>query len=152
MSCSNYDWNAYALGELSAAARREAEAHAAGCAACRQELAGTRLTLDALSTLREEEPPRRIAFVSDKIFEPRWWEMFRAPSFAGALLIAAAILVHGLVRPAVDQREIQAVVARAVAETQARYEQQLKTLLADYEEIQKQDRLMYMQNANLIRQ
>jgi hypothetical protein len=78
--------------------------------------------------------------------------MFRAPSFAGALLIAAAILVHGLVRPAVDQREIQAVVARAVAETQARYEQQLKTLLADYEEIQKQDRLMYMQNANLIRQ
>ena len=84
MSCSNYDWKAYALGELDADGRREAEAHAAACSLCREELASTRLTLDALSTLREEEIPRRIAFVSDKVFEPRWWQVFLQPSFAGA--------------------------------------------------------------------
>ncbi|HLH38230.1 MAG TPA: hypothetical protein VKX39_03705 [Bryobacteraceae bacterium] len=149
MSCSNYDWNAYALGEITGAARGEAEAHAASCAACREELAGTRLMLDALSTLREEEPPRRIAFVSDKVFEPRWWEIFRTPSFAGALLIAMAILVHAFARPAVDQKEIQTVVARAVADVQANYQKQL---LADYEEYQKQERLNYMKNARLVRQ
>ena len=149
MSCSNYDWNAYALDELDAAARRSAEVHAASCASCREELSGLRLTLDALSTLREEEPPRRIAFVSDKVFEPRWWEIFRTPSFAGALLIAIAILVHGFARPAVDQRQIETVVARAVADAQMHYEKQL---LADYEEYQKQERLNYMKNTGLVRQ
>lgn len=150
MSCSNYDWNAYALGELDAAARRQAEAHASTCADCRQELAGTRLTLDALSTLREEEPPRRIAFVSDKVFEPHWWEFFRTPSFAGALLIALAILVHAFARPAaVDPKEIQTIVARAVADAQQHYQQQL---LADYEELQKQNRLEYIKNTGLVRQ
>lgn len=156
MTCSNYDWNAYTLGELDLATRREAETHAATCPACREELAHTRLTLDALSVLREVDPPRRIAFVSDKIFEPGWWEkcrqMFRAPSFAGALVIAAAILVHGWARPALDQREIQAVVARAVADTQMQYEDQMKAMLTAYEEIQKQNRLMYMQNTGLVRQ
>ena len=73
-----------------AATRREAEAHAAACSDCREELATLRLTLDALSTLREEEIPRRIAFVSDKVFEPRWWQAsFLRPSFAGACVIAA---------------------------------------------------------------
>src|SRR6266849_2939470 len=100
MSCSSYDWKAYALREMDLAGRREAESHAANCPACREELATLRLTLDALSTLREEEVPRRIAFVSDKVFEPRWWQSFLRPSFAAAAVIAAAILVHAFVRPA----------------------------------------------------
>ncbi len=54
-----------------------------------------RVTLDAMATLREEEVPRRIAFVSDKVFEPRWWQMFLRPSFAAGAVVAAAILVHG---------------------------------------------------------
>jgi anti-sigma factor RsiW len=152
MTCSNYDWNAYALGELDAAARHQAETHASQCPACREELAATRLTLDALSTLRDAEPPRRIAFVSDKVFEPRWWEIFRTPSFAGALLIAVAILAHAFVRPAVDQKEVQTIVAQAVADTQARYEEQLKTVLANYEEVEKQNRLMFIQTTGLVRQ
>jgi anti-sigma factor RsiW len=152
MTCSNFDWNAYALGELDSSARRDAEAHAAACIACREELAKTRLTLDALSTLREEEPPRRIAFVSDKVFEPRWWQALLTPSFAGALIVAIAILVHAFARPAVDQKEIQTVVARAVADTQTQYEDQMKAMLAAYEEMQKQNRLMYMQNTGLVRQ
>src|SRR5580693_4350237 len=94
------DWKAYAMGELDPEGRRLAEAHAAVCQSCREELAMFRLTLDALSTLREEEIPRRIAFVSDKVFKPRWWQQIFRPSFAAACVIAAAILVHAFVRPA----------------------------------------------------
>src|ERR1019366_8485451 len=100
MSCPSYDLKAYALGELNPNERRETEAHTAACSSCREELATFRLTLDALSTLRDEEVPRRIAFVSDKVFEPRWWRTLFHPSFAAACVIAIAILVHAFVRPA----------------------------------------------------
>jgi anti-sigma factor RsiW len=127
MSCERYDWKAYALGELAANERREAEAHSSICEGCRRELAHVRLTIDTLSLLREEEVPRRIAFVSDKVFESRWWQTFLRPSFAAACLIAAAILAHGfMMRPAADNSEIQArvdqAVNRAVAEVQQRNE------------------------------
>jgi anti-sigma factor RsiW len=127
MSCEKYDWKAYALGELAANERREAEAHSATCEGCRGELAHLRLTIDTLSVLREEEVPRRIAFVSDKVFEPRWWQGLLRPSFAAACVIAAAILAHGfLMRPAADNAEIQArvdqAVNRAVAEVEQRNE------------------------------
>src|ERR1700743_2326369 len=98
MTCESYDWKAYALGELDSSARREAETHAGACRACQEELAALRLTLDAMSTLREEEIPRRIAFVSDQIFEPRRHpRAFRAllsPNFAAACVVAGAILFH----------------------------------------------------------
>ena len=46
MSCTlehrKPDWNAYALGEMDAPARREAETHAVACADCQDELAGLR--------------------------------------------------------------------------------------------------------------
>ena len=78
MSCvspeSKPDWKAYVLRELGQDAHRQAEAHLAACSTCHEEVATLRLTLDTLSTLREEEMPRRIAFVSDKVFEPRWWQ------------------------------------------------------------------------------
>jgi anti-sigma factor RsiW len=114
------DWKSYALGELDAEARREAELHAAACDACQEELAGLRVTLDALSTLREEEVPRRIAFVSDKVFEPKWWQSFLRPSFAAGAVVAAAILVHAFVRPpapgsgSADSAAIEARVTAAV--------------------------------------
>jgi anti-sigma factor RsiW len=125
MSCEKYDWKAYALGELAATELREAEGHAATCEGCRGELAQVRLTIDTLSALREEEVPRRIAFVSDKVFEPRWWEVFLKPSFAAALVLAAAIVMHGyLMRPvAVDQAAIQAQVNQAVTRAVADVEQ-----------------------------
>jgi anti-sigma factor RsiW len=116
MSCEGYDWKAYAFGELAANQRRDAEAHAATCEGCREELAHVRLTIDTLSALREEEVPRRIAFVSDKVFEPRWWETFLRPTFAAACVLAAAIVMHGYItRPAaVDDAEIQARINQAV--------------------------------------
>jgi anti-sigma factor RsiW len=148
MSCPSYDWKAYALGELAPNDRREAETHFAACSSCREELAAIRLTLDALSTLRDEEVPRRIAFVSDKVFEPRWWRTLFHPSFAAACVVAAAILVHAFVRPApapsLDsaalQARIDAAVAKAVVEE------------SNYEVIEKQLRLMYARNAGIVRQ
>jgi len=124
MSCERYDWKAYALGELAGNERREAEAHTATCEGCRDELGQMRLMLGTLGALREEEVPRRIAFVSDKVFEPRWWQAFWRPSFAAACVIAAAILVHGYmmrpVVPVVNDAEIQAAVNRAVADVEQR--------------------------------
>ncbi len=69
------------------------------------ELAGLQLTRDALLTVRDEEVPRRIAFVSDKVFEPNWWQKLWASGtkvgFAAAAMLAAAIVVHGFAtRPA----------------------------------------------------
>jgi len=123
MSCpspeSKPDWKAYALGELNPETRVQAEAHAATCSACSEELAALRLTLDMMSTLREEEIPRRIAFVSDKVFEPRWWQRLFNPTFAAASVIALAILVHAFVRPNTDaqvQAKVNAAVTKAIAQ------------------------------------
>jgi anti-sigma factor RsiW len=149
--CSKLDWKGYALGELDKTARAEAEAHAATCQNCREELAATRLTLDALSTLHDEEVPRRVAFVSDKVFEPRWWQRLWNPTFAAACVVAAAILVHGFMsvaRPSADPAEIQArvdkAVTTAVADEEKRQAQRFDEAL-DY--IQKQNSLNYKRTA-----
>jgi anti-sigma factor RsiW len=125
MSCEAYDWKAYALGELAATERREAEAHAAGCEACRGELSQARMTMEALGSLHMEEVPRRIAFVSDKVFEPKWWETFPRPTFAAACVLAAAIVMHGyMTRPApMDNAAIQARIDQAVGKAVAEVEQ-----------------------------
>ena len=153
MSCSQYDWKAYALGEMTASERNVAEGHAATCAACREELAGLRLTLDAMSTLREEEVPRRIAFVSDKVFEPRWWQRLWSPTFAAAMLIAAAILVHAFARPGADPAAIEAqvntAVTKAVATIEARHEQETAEMNAAYTLLNKQFLQVYRQTSGL---
>jgi anti-sigma factor RsiW len=147
--CSKLDWKGYALGELDKNARAEAEAHAATCQNCREELASTRLTLDALSTLHEEEVPRRIAFVSDKVFEPRWWQsLFNPlswnPTVAAAFVVAAAILVHAYSRPSASPAEIQArvdqAVTKAVADSEQRQTQQLEEVLSY---VEKQNQQLY---------
>lgn len=123
MSClspeSKPDWKAYALGELNPEARKQAEGHATDCSACSEELAALRLTLDVMSTLRDEEVPRRIAFVSDKVFEPRWYQRLFSPAFASACVIAAAIVVHGYVQSGNTEEQVNAAVAKAVARLDA---------------------------------
>jgi len=138
MSCklgdARPDWKSYALVELDSRALQDAENHVAACADCQDELAGLRVTLDAMATLREEELPRRIAFVSDKVFEPRWYEkLFLRPSFAAAAVIAAAILVHAFVRPVgvpvntTAQVDTRAIEARVSAEVTARLQSEMAT-------------------------
>jgi anti-sigma factor RsiW len=158
MSClspeSKPDWKAYVLRELNADAARQAETHLTNCSDCREELATLRLTLDTLSTLRDEELPRRIAFVSDKVFEPRWWQRalnqtVRNPTFAAGCLVAAAILVHGWLRPGQDQ--VNAAVTKAVSQIEARHAQEIQVMYEQLEFRDKQVSNMYLSNAALIR-
>jgi hypothetical protein len=160
MNCSSVDLKAYHLGEtllVGEAARAEkssVEDHVRACQSCREELDRLKLTEAALRSLPDEEAPQRIAFVSDKVFEPRWyetiWRSGPAMGFASAALLAAAILVHGFsvngfarpaMTPAVDtaqieqriQREVNArldtAVAKAVSATEARQTQQMAAML-----------------------
>jgi anti-sigma factor RsiW len=115
MSCpQNIDWKAYALGELPADAKRSAAAHLNSCDACQDEFSGVQATLATLSALREEEVPRRIAFVSDKVFEPRWWQRMFTPTFASACVLAGAIVFHAASNKGPDAAAIQAQIDNAV--------------------------------------
>ena len=168
MSCSfaeTPDWKAYAMGELAPEDCCQAEAHAADCSGCREELTSLRLTLDTLSTLREEEVQRRIAFVSDKVFEPRWWQRLFQPTFAAACVVAVAILVHAAVYarpagPAASRAQIQAdidaavthAVTQAVAQVEARHAEETANMAASYDFILKQFRQIYVNTSGIVRQ
>jgi hypothetical protein len=84
-------------------------------------------TQSALASLGDEEIPRRIAFVSDRVFEPRWWQTMwhsgPAMGFASAALLAAAILVHG-----VEARPVAAVPVVPVVDA-AQIEKQVESEL-----------------------
>ena len=161
MSCSTVDVKAYFLGELAANEKTSVEGHVRACQNCREELERLNLMQAALLSLEQEEVPQRIAFVSDKVFEPRWWQtMWRSGptmGFASALMLAAAILVHGYSRPVVQQpiaqtvdtakieREVaarvDAAVAKAVSQTEARQSEQIaKVLQAAEKRIESQRR------------
>jgi anti-sigma factor RsiW len=121
MTCS-FDLKEYALGECPRDVAGRLEAHLAQCGACREELARLQLTQATLMALREEEIPRRIAFVSDRVFEPRWyrriWNSGPQLGFVAASLLAAAILVHaftGIATPP-PPREVAAQNSQAVEE------------------------------------
>jgi anti-sigma factor RsiW len=124
MSCL-LDLKAYVVGEVTRQGRTEVESHVRGCESCREELDRLNLTRAALVSLEDEEIPRRIAFVSDRVFEPRWWQtMWRSGptmGFASAALLASAILVHGFearpAAPGVDQAQIEQRVNASVAKS-----------------------------------
>ncbi len=143
MSCSSSDLKDYFFGELGEAECARVRTHLESCPTCAEELDRLRLTEGALHSLRQEDPPRRIAFVSDRVFEPRWWQVWwnSAPrlGFASAALLAIAILVHAFARPvvvvnrppvqaaaiqvparAVDASRVEDAVRAAVAESEAR--------------------------------
>jgi len=157
MNCSFFDgkpelkpdWKAFVLRELNADDARQAEAHLATCSICHEEVATLRLTLDTLSTLREEEMPRRIAFVSDKVFEPRWWQRVFSPTFAAGALVAAAILIHGFI--GTSQNQVDAAVAKAVSQLETRHMQEIQAMYEHIEVRDKQVNNMYLSNAALIR-
>ncbi len=108
MNCSPFDLRDYLLKELSDGERRQVDTHVRGCAACREELERLQLTEAALFSLRDEEIPQRIAFVSDKVFEPSpwrrawaaFWESGARLGFASAAMLSAALIVFSLARTA----------------------------------------------------
>jgi anti-sigma factor RsiW len=137
MSCSPFDLRDYYLKELTDPQQRQVEAHVKDCSVCREELDQLRLTQAALFSLRDEEIPQRIAFVSDPVFEPsgvrRWWMAFWGSSarlgFTAAAILSAALLISTLARTAglaplaglssaeVDRRIEQAVYASEARQT-----------------------------------
>jgi len=162
MSCAPFDLKGYFLKELPEPQRRQTEEHVRQCPVCREELDRLRLTEAALFALREEEIPQRIAFVSDKVFEPaawrRWWAAFWGSAarlgFASAAMLSVAIVVFALTRPAAQppglaafrapaaataslsdaevQARIQDAVQRAVHESELRWNARTEKLVADF--------------------
>lgn len=146
MNCSqNIDWKAYVLGEMSEGEKRSASAHAASCAECREELAGLQITLSTLATLREEEVPRRIAFVSDPVFEPKWWQRLFTPTFASACVLAGAIMFHAYASHGPNETEIQARIDKAV-------DKQMQDRMVLFEQKDRQFAQAYMAAVNLVRE
>jgi anti-sigma factor RsiW len=150
MSCSAFDLRDYVLKELSDPERRQVEAHAKGCIDCREELERLRLTEATLLSLRDEEIPQRIAFVSDKIFEPSPWRRFwtafwGSPArlgFASAAMLSVALVVYTVsggtqkrggiteapapqITTAEVQNRIQAAVDQAVKASETRLVQRI---------------------------
>jgi anti-sigma factor RsiW len=134
MNCG-VDLKAYVVGEVTPREKMAVEDHMRACQSCREELDRLDLTRSALASLEDEEIPRRIAFVSDRVFEPRWWQTMwhsgPAMGFASAALLSIAVLAHGFERPvaqapiaSVDtaqiQRTVDAAVTKAVSEAQAK--------------------------------
>lgn len=152
MNCASVDLKAYILDEGTADERRLVESHVSACPACREELARLGLTHDSLLVIRDEEIPRRIAFVSDKVFEPNWWRRLwnSGPrlGFASAAMLSAALLIHAFGRPVMvappallsAQAEariekevgdrVNTAVGKAVAESEARQAQKTAELVA----------------------
>jgi hypothetical protein len=149
MSCTAFDVRDYFLGELPEPERLQAARHIQGCENCASEFEQLTVMRAALSTLREEEPPQRIGFVSDKVFEPspvrRWlgsfWLSGARLGFASAAMLALAVAYSASHRPAekvvvetrtvaAAQPDIQGIVSKAVADAEARQEKKTQALLA----------------------
>jgi anti-sigma factor RsiW len=159
----------YVYGELPAAERRAVEEAVAADGALREELGRLQVTQSALFALREEELPRRIAFVSDKVFEPKWWEVWLNSGprvgFAAAAMLAGAIVFHGWAGqgkaaaeagPAFDQarfeqrisEEVARVLPAALEQAERRHRMQLAAAIREadgkYQRL-RQDDLMAME-------
>lgn len=168
MNCEKVDTKGYFFEELTLLERQAVEDHLRVCPACREEVERLSATRSALGALREEELPRRIAFVSDKVLEPGFWRRLwnSAPrlGFASAAMLAVAIVTHGLVRPApvvqpaamdtaafearvsqeVAQR-IDAAVEKAAAQVEVRQGQRLAQLVTASE-----NRIQQQRQADLL--
>jgi anti-sigma factor RsiW len=99
----------YAFDELPAIDRPEMERHIGACPDCAAELDQLRLTTAALRILPDREIPQRIAFVSDKVFQPSPVTRFLRSAWAGlasAGLMAAALIFTVVHQPAPRVRTI----------------------------------------------
>ena len=107
MTCTDFDIRDFFLGELPESDRERTVRHLAACSGCAGELESLRHLRFALELLPDQEPPQRIGFVSDKVFEParsrRMWNAFwnSAPrlGFASAAMLSVALVIFAF-RPA----------------------------------------------------
>lgn len=142
----------YAVGELAADQKPDLEQHLAICGECATELDRLRLTTAALRILPDQEIPQRIAFVSDKVFEPSpvgrffgaFWNSAARLGFASACVLGAALIFSAYHRPAEVRTVVQAVnvdvsrqvndaVNKAVAQVRAEDAQSIEALDRKYQ-------------------
>ena len=151
MSCSQSDLKDYFLGEPGVAGRGAVEEHLKACPSCREELDRLRLLGTALASVPDEEMPHRIAFVSDKIFEPRGWARFwgSAPrlGFASAAMLSAAIILHGFIST-VETRRTAEIVAAAEHRIQEQRQQDLANMEDSVAWLQKKMNTYYVSSAS----
>lgn len=159
----------YAFEELAVSGRQSMEQHLAQCSCCTAELDRLRLTISALHVLPDQEPPRRIAFVSDKVFRPGWfhqfWNSAAQLGFAAACVLSVGlsfaalhrqpeprtiIQTTGISRASIDEAVAKAV-AVAVDRTHAEDIQMTKAALdaVDKKYEQKQENLMVAMQSSL---
>jgi anti-sigma factor RsiW len=144
----------FAFDELPAGERQEMEQHIRACGDCSLEFDRLRVTTSALRILPDREIPQRIAFVSDEIFQPSMWARFwnsgARLGFASACIVAIALLVSAWrvsaayhaapVQPAaqvaasMSPEQIQASIARAVAQTRMEEAKLIQTAVAAAEQ------------------
>jgi anti-sigma factor RsiW len=140
MSCG-IDLQDYFWGELTEADKAAADRHLAGCATCALELDQLRAVRGNLMLLRDEEPPQRIGFVSDKVFEPspvrRWlssfWLSGARVGFASAAMLAIALLVFAARQPKVVETRVEVARAAPQVDMKAVVDEAVKTALAEQE-------------------
>ena len=165
MPCFSFDVRGYFFEEMDAGGRQQVEAHLRECAGCRDELERLRATGRALLRLKDEEMPRRIAFVSDKIFEPsgvaRWWAAIAGgmPRFAGAAALVLAVFFLGawISRPSVTVESgrwqiafgSDAGVQKAMAVAEARHAADMRDVAQAYELLVRQMNVLYRQSVEL---
>lgn len=115
------DLKALALGELTGRAAEEAREALESRVDLRAEWARLAAVRQAVEGLESEDPPRRIAFVSDPVVGLPWWERMLSSwpksGFASACVLAAALVGYGwLTRPAVAPAvDVAALVAAELA-------------------------------------
>ena len=137
----------YAFDEVPIAERAEMEQHIRQCGDCAVELERLRLTSAALHMVPDREIPQRIAFVSDKVFEPNWfarfWNSGARLGFASACVLAVALVVSAwhiagtkqaphapiVQTAAAPQEQINAAVAQAVAQVRQEDAQMIQAAL-----------------------
>jgi hypothetical protein len=112
----------YAFDELPAGERPGMEQHLAACGDCAAELDQLRVTTAVLRFLPDHEIPQRIAFVSDKVFEPSrfarffggFWNSAARLGFASACILGGALMVSAWHRPpVVAPTEVRTIVQTA---------------------------------------
>jgi len=162
MSCSPFDLRDYFLQELADPhQRRQVEAHVKTCGPCREELDRLRIAEAALRCLADEEIPQRIAFVSDKIFEPSPWRRWLAAfwnsgarlGFASAAMLSASLVVFALkpvpapvisvVRPAAPAT---ATVTQAAAVPEAEVQRRIHAAVEKAVELKTKDLMKEIQS------
>lgn len=157
MSCAPFDLRDYFFDELDQDGRRAVETHVSACDPCRDELNALLLTRSLLRSVPDEEPPRRIAFVSDKVFEPSWWRRIWHSSsqlgFASACVLALAIGAHGFFTGHLAPNSSASPTASAAVVDSARIDAEVQKRLApavDQAVRQAVSRLEQQQEAKLV--